>query len=156
MILDFLADYAWVIWVGLILLFAIVELTTLQFTFMMLALGSLGGLISALAGLPWWAQVVIAGVLSMLLIFAVRPPLLRALGRGSDPAKSNIDALLGTTGVITNDFSGNANHVKLANGETWTARPDGDGRPLVAGQTVVVLAIDGATAVVALTERITP
>jgi membrane protein implicated in regulation of membrane protease activity len=153
MLLDFLTTYAWVVWLALILIFAIIEVTTLEFTFLMLALGSLGGLIAGLVGAPWWLQVIIAGVLSILLLFAVRPALLRALKRGGDPARSNVDALMGITGVVTNDFSGNASHVKLANGETWTARRD-DHEPLLEGQRIVVTAIEGATAVVSPAERI--
>lgn len=153
MILDFLASYAWIVWLALILVFAIVEITTLEFTFLMLAVGSLGGLLSGLIGLPWWGQIIVAGVLSILLLFAVRPALLRALRRGGDPARSNVDALIGLRGVVTNDFSGNANHVKLSNGETWTAQLVDSDRALVEGERVVVTAIDGATAVVAPVER---
>ena len=151
--LDFLTSSAWIVWLALILTFAIIEVTTLEFTFLMLALGSLGGLLSGLLGIPWWAQIIVAGILSILLLFAVRPPLLRALKRGGDPARSNVDALIGLHGVVTNDFSGNANHVKLANGETWTAQLVDADRALVEGETVVVTAIDGATAVVAPVER---
>lgn len=156
MILDFLTDYAWIVWLGLILVFGIIELTTLEFTFLMLSIGSLGGLVSGLLGLPWWAQIIVAAVLSLLLLFALRPALLRALKRGGDPARSNVDALLGVLGTVTNDFSGNASHVKLANGETWTARLSGTDRPLVEGERVVVAAIDGATAVVVPAERTAP
>ena len=112
--MEFLTDWAWIFWIVLILVFAIIEISTLEFTFLMLAIGSLGGLVSGLFGLPWWAQFIVAFILSLLLLFAVRPPLLRALGRGGDPARSNVDALLGMTGTITNDFHGNTGHVKLA------------------------------------------
>jgi membrane protein implicated in regulation of membrane protease activity len=152
MILDFLANYSWIVWLALILIFGIIEMATLQFIFLMLALGSLGGLVTGLFGVPWWVQVIVAAVVAILLLFAVRPPLLRRLGRGGDPARSNVDALLGLTGVVTNDFSGNASHVKLTNGETWTAKLTED-RALVEGERVVVTAIDGATAVVAPAER---
>jgi membrane protein implicated in regulation of membrane protease activity len=153
--MDILTTYAWIFWIVLILVFAIIEISTLEFTFLMLAGGSLGGLVSGLFGLPWWGQFIVALALSLLLLFAVRPPLLRALGRGGDPARSNVDALLGMSGVVTNDFSGNASHVKLSNGDTWTARlsnQTGD-RILVEGEKVTVTAIEGATAVVVPVER---
>ncbi len=153
MILDFLVSYSWIVWIALILIFGIIELTTLEFTFLMLAIGSVGGLLSGLAGLAWWAQIIVAGILALLLLFALRPALLRKLKRGGDPALSNVDALLGLSGTITTDFSGNANHVKLANGETWTARLSGTDRVLVEGERVVVTAIEGATAVVVPAER---
>ncbi|MDZ4044429.1 MAG: NfeD family protein [Rhodoglobus sp.] len=152
MLLDFVTTYAWIVWLALILIFVIIEVTTLEFTFLMLGIGSLGGLVSGLLGAPWWLQIIIAGLLSVLLLFAVRPPLLRALKRGGDPTESNVDALIGLSGVVTTDYSGNASHVKLANGETWTARAT-DGEPLSEGQRVVVAHIDGATAVVSPLER---
>ncbi len=153
--MEFLTTYAWIFWIVLILVFAIIEISTLEFTFLMLAAGSLGGLVSGLFGLPWWGQFIVALVLALLLLFAVRPPLLRALGRGGDPARSNVDALLGMAGVVTNDLSGNANHVKLTNGDTWTARLSNQTgeRVLVEGERVTVTAIDGATAVVVPAER---
>lgn len=152
MIFDFLTDYAWIVWIALILIFGIIEVTTLEFTFLMLALGSAGGLLSGLLGLPWWAQILVAAVLSVLLLFAVRPPLLRALKKGGDPALSNVDALIGLSGIVTIDFNGNTNHVKLSNGESWTART-ADETPLIEGSRIVVTAIDGATAVVTPAER---
>lgn len=159
MILDFLVSYAWIVWIALILVFGIIELTTLEFTFLMLAIGSVGGLVSGLLGVQWWGQIIIAAILAVLLLFALRPALLRALKKGGDPALSNVDALMGLTGTVTNDFSGNANHVKLSNGETWTARLGSSGslygndRALVEGERVVVTAIEGATAVVVPAER---
>lgn len=151
--MEFLTDWAWIFWIVLILVFAIIEISTLEFTFLMLAVGSLGGLVSGLFGLPWWAQFIVAFVLALLLLLAVRPPLLRALRKGGDPARSNVEALLGMSGVVTNDFSGNASHVKLTNGDTWTARLADPSRDLIEGERVVVTAIEGATAVVAPAER---
>lgn len=157
MILEFLITYSWIVWIALILIFGIIELTTLEFTFLMLALGSFGGLIAGLVGVPLGLQFIIAAVLSVLLLFALRPALLRRLKSGGDPTLSNVDALMGLSGTVTNDFSGNASHVKLANGETWTARLDtshsGPDRILVEGERVVVTAIEGATAVVIPAER---
>lgn len=149
--IDFLSAYAWVIWLALILIFVIIEVMSLEFTFLMLAFGSLGGLISGLAGVPWWGQVILAGVLAIILLFLVRPALLRALRRGGDPTPSNVDALIGLTGTVVHDVHGRTSHVKLANGETWTARR-ADGTELVEGDRVVVDAIEGATAVVSPTE----
>lgn len=155
MSLEGLLAIAWVIWLGLILIFLVVEIFTVDFTFLMIAVGSLGGLVSSLFGVPWFFQLVIAGVLSIILIFAVRPPLLRALRRGEDPTKSNISALIGITGTVVAGYGGSSDHVKLANGETWTLRTT-DGSTPALGDTVVVSAIDGATAVVAPIERTAP
>lgn len=149
MTVDFLSSYAWIIWLALILLFLVVEMNTLEFTFLMIALGSLGGLISAILGWPWWAQIVVAAILALLLLFAVRPPLLRRLKRGADPSKTLVDALIGMEGTVTSDFVDNQGHVKLEVGEIWTARVSPPPKtPLEIGDRITVLEIQGATAIV--------
>jgi membrane protein implicated in regulation of membrane protease activity len=155
MIADFLTMYAWIFWVALILVFVIIEVMTVDFTFLMLAIGSVGGLVTGLLGAPWWAQVLVAGILSLILLFVVRPALHRALGRGGDATPTNVAALLGLSGTVMNDFVDGSGHVKLANGETWTAKVS-LGTPAAAissGERVVVTAIEGATAVVVPAER---
>jgi membrane protein implicated in regulation of membrane protease activity len=148
--MDFLVTYAWIIWLAVILVFVILEVVTIDFTSLMLGVGSLGGLVTSLFHLPFWLQVVVAAVLSLLLLFTVRPPLKRALQRGGDKTKSNVDALLGLTGVVITDFNGKPTNVKLANGETWTVQREAPTQPeLKEGDHVVVTAINGSTAVVA-------
>jgi membrane protein implicated in regulation of membrane protease activity len=147
---EFLNDYAWIVWLGLILVFLIVEMNTLEFTFLMVALGSLGGLVSGLFGLPWWAQIVIAAVLALLLLLAVKPPLLRRLKRGGDPTKTLVDALIGMEGTVIHDFVDGQGQVKLAVGETWTARVSAQRKTeLEVGDRITVTSIEGATAIVA-------
>jgi membrane protein implicated in regulation of membrane protease activity len=149
--MDVVTSYAWIGWLVLILVFVIIEMLSLDFVFLMLAIGSLGGLISGLFGLPWWAQLVVAAVLSILLLFLLRPPLLRAMHRGADPARSNVDALLGQEGRVVQSFGAvGTGLVKLANGEVWTSRlgAGGTSEALEPGTRVLVTAIEGATAVV--------
>jgi membrane protein implicated in regulation of membrane protease activity len=150
MIADFLTMYAWIFWVALLLLFVIIEVLTVDFTFLMLAGGCVGGLLTDLFGGPFWAQILVAGVLALLLLFGVRPAIKRSLGRGSDQTPTNVAALLGTGGTVTTAFVDGQGHVKLANGETWTARLSQatTDRPVDTGERVVVTAIEGATAIV--------
>jgi membrane protein implicated in regulation of membrane protease activity len=151
----FLADYAWVVWLVLILIFITIEMASLELTFLMLALGSVGGLVSGLLGAPWWLQLVIAAVLSMALLLGIKPPLIRALRRGADPTPSNVDALLGLHGRVISSIGETGGQVRLANGETWTARLSSvtDQRVVEPGERILVTAIEGATAVVVPEER---
>jgi membrane protein implicated in regulation of membrane protease activity len=146
-----ITSFAWIAWLVLILVFIIVEMLTLDFVFLMIAVGSVGGLVSGLFGAEWWVQLLIAAALSVLLIFTIRPPLLRLLKRGGDPAKSNVDALIGMSGAVVSTVSRTSGLVKLAVGETWTSRlaPGTAPADLTPGEHVVVVAIEGATAVVA-------
>jgi membrane protein implicated in regulation of membrane protease activity len=148
-------QFAWILWVALILIFLVIEVFTLDFTFLMLALGSVGGLLASLFGAAWYVDFLVAAVLAVVLLFFVRPPLLRALRKGGDPAPSNVEALLGLSGTVTRSFVDGDGEAKLANGETWTSRlvPSASAYPLAIGDRVVVVAIEGATAVVEPVER---
>jgi membrane protein implicated in regulation of membrane protease activity len=149
--MDFLLNYAWIIWLALILVFVIIEVITVDFTGLMLAVGGIAGLIVSLFHAPIWLQVVIAAVVALLLILTVRPPLKRALNRGGDRAKTLVDALIGQDATVVNDFNGKPNLAKLANGETWTVQQaDAKSTTLKEGDHVVVTAINGSTATVAL------
>ena len=118
-----LAQYLWILWLSLAILFVVVELLTLEFTFLMLAAGTLiGGLGSNLLGWPWWVQVGLAAALSGLLIFIIRPLLLATLKKGADTTPSNVDALYGLGGRVMRDFVEGSGAVKLDNGETRTSR----------------------------------
>jgi membrane protein implicated in regulation of membrane protease activity len=150
-----LRDYLWMIWIGVILIAVIIELLTLEFTFLMISVGSLGGLGAELLGAPWWLQILVAAAVSVLLILTIRPVLLRMLQQGADPAPSNLAALFGVSGRVLSPVGDEGGLVKLSNGETWTARLDRSlhGATLGQGDPVTVITIEGSTAVVVPAER---
>ena len=150
-----LTQYLWIVWLVFILVAVIIELLTLEFTFLMIAVGSLGGLGANLLGWPWWLQIGLVAVLSVLLILIIRPFMLRYLRKGEDPTPSNIDALSGMTARVLLAINDHGGQVKLANGETWTARLSDvtEHRLVEIGERVIVTAIEGSTAVVVPAER---
>ncbi|MEV8268179.1 NfeD family protein [Microbacterium sp. NPDC076911] len=147
-----LTQYMWILWLALVLIFVIIELLTLEFTFLMLAAGALvGGLGVNLLGGVWWLQIAAAAVVSALLLFTIRPLLLKALRRGSANVPMNVDAIVGMSGRVVGAFAEGNGTVKLDNGETWSARlPDGVSDSLIAvGSRVSVTRVLGATVEVA-------
>lgn len=156
--MDVLTQYAWIAWLVLILVFATIEIFTLEMTFLMLALGSVAGLLSGLTGIPWYFQFVIAAVVAVALILLLRPPLLRLLRRGGDPALSNVEALIGLDGQVVRTVTTIGGQVRLQNGDIWTARlsPITEQVDVAVGEKILVTGIDGATAVVVPVERSAP
>ncbi|UWF76590.1 MULTISPECIES: NfeD family protein [Microbacterium] len=146
-VMQVIEQWAWIGWLVLIAVFLVIEMLSLDFTFLMLSLGSAAGLVSGVAGLPLWAQLIVAAAAAALFILFLRPPLLRRLHRGEDPTKSNVEALIGLPGVALLDITRITGQVKLSNGDTWTAR-SADGAPIPKGSRVAVTEINGATAVV--------
>ncbi|PYY35065.1 NfeD family protein [Curtobacterium sp. MCJR17_055] len=140
-----------IVWIALVLVLGVVEVFTLDFVFIMLAAGAAGGLVAALLDAEWWLSTLIAAVLALLLLAVVRPRVLRALNRGADPHRTGIDGLVGMSGTVALAFtSSGPGQVRLANGETWSARfaPGTTDRTPPLGTRVVVESIEGSTAVV--------
>lgn len=150
-----LLQFAWVAWMVVALVFFIIEMMTLEFSFLMMGVGALTGMVASLTGLPWWAQIIIAVVAAVVLLLVVRPLLRKQIHRGGSTAKSNIDALPGLSGEVVVPFERGTGQVTLANGETWTARLSSTTpvRDLDVGERVVVTTIEGATAIVVPAER---
>lgn len=147
-------QWAWIGWLVLILAFLVIEMLTLDFTFLMLSIGGVAGLATDLLGAPLWLQVIVAAAVAAILVLFLRPPLLRRLRRGEDPTPSNVDALIGLAGTVVSTVSAHNGQVKLANGDVWTARTEtGELEP---GMRVRVSRIDGATAIVRSSDPILP
>lgn len=145
-------QFAWIGWLVLILVFLVIEMLTLDFTFLMLSIGGIAGLGVDLIGAPIWLQVIVAAVVAAVLVMLLRPPLLRRLRRGEDPTPSNVDALMGIPGQVLATVTSLGGQVKLSNGDIWTARSVGSAE-IDPGTSILVSRIDGATAFVTPVEE---
>lgn len=88
---------------------------------------------------------------SVLLVFAVRPPLKRRLQHGMQDSLMHTRALVGAEAVVVARVDGDGGRVKIG-GELWSARPVHEDDVLDEGVTALVVEISGATAVVVAKE----
>lgn len=143
---EWLGENWWALWLTAFLAFAVVEMITLDLFFIMLGGGTLAALVADFAGADLWLQIVVFCVVSLLMIAFVRPVALTHLKKGPNEKSTNVDRLIGVQALVMEPVSSTGGLVKIG-GDVWTARSAAG--VLVAGQKVVVSAIDGATAVVA-------
>jgi membrane protein implicated in regulation of membrane protease activity len=143
---EWLAANWWALWLTVFLVFAVVEMLTLDLFFIMLAGGALAGLLADFAGADLWLQIVGFCVVSLLMIGLVRPVALKHLRKGPADQRSNIERLIGESALVMEAVSASGGLVKIG-GDVWSARSESG--VLAPGQQAVVSAIDGATAVVA-------
>jgi membrane protein implicated in regulation of membrane protease activity len=112
----------------------------------------LGGGALAASGTSWlidwpvWADGLVFLIVSVLLLAVVRPTLRRRLTPAKSPVMG-VQALEGKNALVLNRVAHDAGQVKL-DGQVWTARPLNEGDVYEPGQSVTVVHIDGATAVV--------
>ena len=139
---------SWVIWIVLAALFGLGEMHTGGF---FLAPFAGGALIAGLAGLIFLGfvpTIAIFIVVSLLLLWVVRP-IARAHLHTPPEIRTGTAALVGKTGTVLERVS---NHEALGcvriDGEVWTARAFDDDEEVAVGARVRIVDIKGATALV--------
>ena len=143
---DWVREDPWAIWLGLAMLLGVAELFSLDLVLLMLAVGALVGMVTALAGLAVPVQILAAAAASIAMLALVRPNVVKRLHSGPD-LKHGPAALIGEEGFAIGDLTVHGGQIKLA-GEIWTARPYVDTDVIPAGSRVRVFEIRGATAYV--------
>ncbi|MCL2802390.1 MAG: NfeD family protein [Micrococcales bacterium] len=140
-------SWQWVWWFCGALVLGAVEMLTVEFTFLMLAVGSIAAGIAALIGALWWGSAIVFAVVTLVLLVSLRPMLINRLHRKAegDPITGTA-ALVGRIGEAVTGIDSIGGRAKI-DGEVWTARVEA-ADSISKGGRVKVVAIDGATAVV--------
>lgn len=144
--MDGLGGYDWAAWMGLAVLLGVVEVTTLDLTFAMLAAGALAGAATGLVTDNLVLQALVALVVAVAMLAVARPVALRHL-RTPAAIRTGTAALVGAGAVAIERVDAHSGQVKLK-GEVWSARTYDPSTVIEAGRNVEVVEIDGATAVV--------
>lgn len=137
---------AWLVWLIIGAVFAGGETVTGTFVLLMMGGGALGGAVTAALGGPLLAQVIVAVVVTVGLVWLVRPVAIRHLNPGP-AAITGSEALIGKEAVVLRAVTQDDGRVRL-NGAEWSARAKDPRQDLPEGTRVTVIDIDGATAVV--------
>ncbi|KRE41404.1 NfeD family protein [Knoellia sp. Soil729] len=146
--MDWLTDNPWVAWLGVALILAAIEAATVDFVFVMLAGGALAGGLAAGLGGNAAVQVVVAIAVAALLLFVVRPLVKRKFTEGELDNTIGVASLVGREARVLQTVTDTDGRIKLA-GETWSARVAEGAETLRPGDDARVIAIHGATAIVA-------
>lgn len=135
-----MSEMAWV-WLGLLVVFAIVEASTVTLVSIWFVGGSLAALIAALLGGEIWLQVLLFLAVSIALLLSLRPLTKKYLS--PKKVQTNAPANIGKLAVVTEDIDNihGTGAVKLS-GVIWTAR-SADGKTIKAGTVVRIKEIEG-------------
>ncbi len=144
--MNWLSEHDWQAWLLVGLVLAAAEVTTLDLTLLMMAVGALAACLVAAVGLGVYVQVVAGAAVAVGLLAFVRPNMARRLHAGPT-IKTGPAALVGRDGLVLERVTDGSGRVKL-NGEVWTARSLDENVEIEPGSRVSVAKIDGATAVV--------
>ncbi|MBW3084337.1 hypothetical protein KEM60_00524 [Austwickia sp. TVS 96-490-7B] len=139
--------HEWVVWLILTLLLGTIEVATANLVFIMLAGGAGAGAVAAALGAPLAGQAALAGTVAVSLLVLVRPEVLRRIMAATPRSVMGVDSYVGQLGEVLVAVDAHDGRVRIG-GEEWSARLAEQMSSIPVGATVVVVSIDGATAVV--------
>ena len=145
--MSWFSDNGWLAWVGLALVLGAVEAASVDFVFSMLAGGALAAALAAALGFTFAGQVIVAVVVAAALLALVRPVAKRYFSVPEGHGGIGVGAQVGRPAQVLETVTEHDGRVKLG-GETWSARSQPGAAPMMPGQEVRVVSIQGATAIV--------
>jgi len=147
-------NWAAIIWLVLMVLFLLIESTTVTLVSIWFAAGALAAILVALTGGGLGFQVTVFILVSAIALSALRPLVRKHIK--PKITKTNADAVIGTTGLVTSaiDNVSAVGQVKLG-AMHWTAR-SASGEPIPVGTLVKVERIEGVKVFVEPVEEKAP
>lgn len=140
-----------VFWTALTILLILVEASTAYFVSIWFAGGAFVALIASLLEVDILWQITIFVIVTIILLIATKPVVKKL--RTKNDEKTNVDALIGKTAVITEDITdNNSTGAAKLEGKYWSARSK-NGNDIQKGQLVTVEAIDGVKLIVNIKEE---
>lgn len=140
-------QFAWVLWIVLGAILVIAEIFTLGFVLFWFGIGALAAALIGWLGFGFAFQFLIFAVVSIVLTAMSRAIFVKYLPHNEENAlKSGIDSLPGQIGTVTIASRGALQEgaVKVY-GSTWTAFPADEAMPLVEGEKVEVVRVQGSS-----------
>lgn len=114
-----------IFWIGLLIIFLIVEIATVGLTSIWFAGGALAAVIAYVAGGPLWLQIVLFFAVSFLLLYFTRPWALKFVKPKN--VKTNYEELEGKTVRVVEEVNNIEGRGKAVyNGMDWSARSEQD------------------------------
>jgi membrane protein implicated in regulation of membrane protease activity len=130
------------IWLIAAIILVIIELLTAGFGVICFAIGALFSALSAYFGLGLLWQLLVFAVTSVLTFIFLRPVMIKLLERKSKDVKTNADALIGKTALVSETIDATQNTGRVAvDGDDWKA-VSADGSIINKGEKVKIVSRD--------------
>ncbi|MDX9753038.1 MAG: NfeD family protein [bacterium] len=135
----------WSLWFIIAVGFMIGEIITPGFVLACFSIGCLASCLTAVFPTSFSIQLLVFSLVSLLSFFLVRPFAQRYLFCSATPHHTNMDALIGKQGLVTERINPQTHQGRVkVRGEDWKARSENN-TPIETGAEVHVLRIDGVT-----------
>lgn len=128
----------WLVWLIIVILLALIEIITINLTTIWFVVSGIVALVVSLFIDNYIMQFGVFVILGVILLITTKPILTKLIK--SHKVKTNLDRIIGMTGVVTEKISKNDDGEVKVDGKKWTAYAD---KAIKKGDLVKVLEIKG-------------
>ncbi|MCI6702597.1 MAG: NfeD family protein [Prevotellaceae bacterium] len=137
--IEFFTQNIWLLWFFVSLICLIVEMAFGDLFLICFAIGALAASLMSAFGVDTIGQIIMFTIVSLLSILLVRPSMMKYLHRKENQRLSNVEAIIGRMGEVTQHIDKNGyGRVKL-DGDDWKACSE-DGNAIEKGEKVIIVA----------------
>lgn len=137
--IDYLISNLWLVWTLICVLALILEVSSGTFYLMCFAIGAACSILVSLFATPFWLQVLVFAIASLVCVFAVRPFAIKYLHPSHADRQSNADALIGREGTVIEAITPERPGYVKVDGDEWRAI-DMNGGSIAKGTLVRIVA----------------
>lgn len=138
----------WLIWLIVIIFLAVIEIATINLVSVWFIASAIVCLFMSFFVESFYIQFIVFVVLGLILLVLTRPYLVKKLVKKDE--KTNLDRIIGMEGLVTDQISKHHVGEIHVDGKKWSAISEEE---ILAGETVVVMAINGVKLVVRREEK---
>lgn len=138
----------WIFWLVLILILAVVEISTVNLVSIWFIASGLIALITSFFIDSLYLQFLIFGVVGVILLITTKPMLDKWIK--PKEVKTNFDRVIGMKGIVTEDIKKNQVGEVKVDGKRWSAVSD---KVIKKDETVIIEKIDGVKLIVRKEEK---
>jgi membrane protein implicated in regulation of membrane protease activity len=131
-------------WLFIFIIFIIVEILTSNFITIWFGLGAIGAFISTYFTTDVMLQFLVFTLITIISLILTRP-FVRKITKGRDHVKTNLDSVVGRTGIVDTKITSHSLGRVTVLGKDWSAKSDETIEP---GSEVEILAIEGVKLIV--------
>ena len=136
-----------VIWLGLFVLFLVIEIITMGLTTIWFAGGALIAFLVAILGLGPEVQIVVFAIVSLILLSVTRPLAMKYFNQ--DRQKTGAELLIGQKALVLEDIDTLAAKGRVeVRGQEWAAKTDAPDGKIPKNTVVVIEGIQGVKLIV--------
>jgi len=128
----------WIMWLVIIVFLTVIEISTVNLVTVWFIASSVLSLILSFFLDSFYIQFLVFGIVGIILMITTRPLIMKYLHPKN--IKTNLDRVIGMTGIVTEEIKKNVIGEVKVDGKKWSAIAD---KKIEVGSEVVVLEIDG-------------